>query len=381
MVDRSIKADSPEARVDPSPFLRSGQPLTRCVGLIGNLGSVADAFDGQTIRTRLVRDEFLKRLGGGNVRTADTALIVRRPWKVLSCILNCFREADVICIMPGERGLRMLIPLFLRLRRYYRRPVHYLVVGGWLPVFLEDKPRLCRQVAQLDGLHVQSRRMQRELKSLGMRDLYYLPNFRKFSPPAACSGESAKSPAGVLKLVFLSRVIPEKGLAPCVRAVQAINSSRFSPSVTLAIYGPVGADHQAWLDELLKICPASVDYCGAVAPDKVIGTLAEHDVLLFPTWYDGEGFPGVIVEAYAAGIPVIASDWQDNAEVVESGVTGQLAATGDENALREAIIQLLDNPARLAGMKQAARERARCFHVDEVIPDLLDRLLLKAGSI
>ena len=346
------------------------------VALIGNLGTAEFLPNGQTLRTKLVRDQFIERLGDSRVFTANTAEIRRRPLRVLSGVLKCFRNSEVICIMPGERGLKVLMPLLVLLRRLYKREVHYLVVGGWLPAFLKDKPRLCRKVAQLDGLHVQSRRMKRDLEALGISRLDYLPNFRDFSLQLLATRQILQSEAAPLKLVFLSRVIPEKGLALCVNAVRAINSASDTLRVSLAIYGPVSNAHQHWLDDLLRVCPAAVDYYGSLAPEKVISTLSNYDVLLFPTWYAGEGFPGVIVEAYAAGIPVIASDWQDNSEAVESGVTGQLVATGDEVALREAIIQLLEQPARLKRMKQAARERARRYHVDEVIPGLLGRLSL-----
>ena len=346
------------------------------VALIGNLGASELQLNGQTLRTRLVRDQFIRRLGSSRVSTADTAQIGRRPLWVLVALHRCFRDCEVVCIMLGQRGLRILIPLLAWWRRIYGREVHYLVVGGWLPAFLADKPGLCRRVGKLDGLHVQSGRMERDLRQLGITRVEYLPNFRDFSATPLSESKLEHQEGTELKLVFLSRVIPEKGLALCVQAVKEINSAPDSLRVSLSIYGPVSDAYQQWLGELLRICPGSVNYQGPLEPQKVVGTLSDYDVLLFPTWYSGEGFPGVIVEAYAAGIPVIASDWQDNGEAVESGVTGQLVKTGDEKALREAIIRLLEQPALLIRMKQAARERGLRYHVDEVIPGLLGRLSL-----
>ncbi|MGY6629518.1 MAG: glycosyltransferase family 4 protein [Wenzhouxiangella sp.] len=356
---------------------------SRSVGLIGNLGGTVDVFNGQTLRTRLVRDEFAKRLGMAHTNFADSALIGRAPARVLGAIIRCFRRSDVVCIMPGERGLRVLLPLFLLLRRVFRRPVHYLVVGGWLPAFLRQRPRLCAMAASLDGLHVQSQRMQRELAELGIEQVHYLPNFREF-PPSVPNAEPTSSEPGTrpLKLVFLSRVIPEKGVALCVDAVAAINAGHdLAPRVTLDIYGPVAKAHQDWLEKLLADAGSVVRRYDPVPPEQVVSTLAAYDALLFPTWYSGEGFPGVIVEAYAAGIPVVASDWQDNSEVVEHGVTGCVVATGDSQALQDAILELLEAPAHLKQMKRAASERAAAFHVDQVMPELLRRLqLIEVGT-
>lgn len=55
--------------------------------------------------------------------------------------------------------------------------------------------------------------------------------------------------------------------------------------------------------------------------------LKNYDALLFPTYYEGEGFAGTIIDAFAAGLPVIASDWKYNSEIIKQGITGVITKT------------------------------------------------------
>ncbi|MDI5934167.1 glycosyltransferase family 4 protein [Halomonas kalidii] len=272
--------------------------------------------------------------------------------------------------MPAERGLKYLLPFYCYWRWRHAVPVHYLVVGGWLPAFLDSHPWLCRGLRRLDSLHVQSRRMIAQLKRQGFENLHWLPNFRDFLP----QGPVSRGIGDPVRLVFLSRMIPEKGADLAVAAVETLNAARERPCCTLDLYGPVADDHHAWLSQLLQSRGDAIAYRGSLAPDAVIETLSRYDALLFPTRYVGEGFPGVIVEAYAAGLAVIASDWQDNGEVVIEGTTGLLFPSGEAAALEQRLDWLIHHSGALLAMKRAARATAARYHVDTVIPELLGTL-------
>ena len=58
-------------------------------------------------------------------------------------------------------------------------------------------------------------------------------------------------------------------------------------------------------------------YCGAVSPGDVPEIIRQHDLLLLPTYWESEGYPGVILEAMQCGRPVIATRWAGIPEVVE----------------------------------------------------------------
>ena len=78
-------------------------------------------------------------------------------------------------------------------------------------------------------------------------------------------------------------------------------------------------------------------YLGPVEPSQVLGTMRKYDALLIPTHCKTEGYPGVILEAYCAGIPVIATDWNAIGEIVENEESGLLVKPRCHNSLAEAM--------------------------------------------
>jgi glycosyltransferase involved in cell wall biosynthesis len=77
-------------------------------------------------------------------------------------------------------------------------------------------------------------------------------------------------------------------------------------------------------------------------------------VLIFPSlWY--EGFPLVIVEAYAVGLPVIASDIGSQSSLIDHDRTGLLFRPGDSEDLQAKVKWILTHPEALAQMRKEAR--------------------------
>lgn len=116
--------------------------------------------------------------------------------------------------------------------------------------------------------------------------------------------------SGELKVVFISRFSPKKNLLQAIKILQQVKSN-----VELTLYGP-DEDKDYWIEcqkELNKL-PDNViwDWKGNLDSEKVVETLRNQDIFLFPT--RGENFGHVIQEALSAGCPCVISDqtpWQD----------------------------------------------------------------------
>jgi L-malate glycosyltransferase len=101
--------------------------------------------------------------------------------------------------------------------------------------------------------------------------------------------------------------------------------------------------------------------------DSVGELLTCADLMLLPS--RSESFGLVALEAMAAGVPVIATQTGGLPEVVEDGITGYLAPIGDVDAMAEAGIEILSDPARWEAMSQASRASAvERYGVDVIIP-------------
>ena len=143
-------------------------------------------------------------------------------------------------------------------------------------------------------------------------------------------------------VVFLGRLDPVKDVPTLVAAVAAIG-----PAVHLHIYGD-GSDR---LRIAASIASANVTLHGAVGRPQT--ALESAGLLVLPSL--AEGFGLVLIEAMAAGVPVIATDVPGIRDVVRDGITGLLVPPGDPAALAEAIRRVVEDAEFRRRLIEAAR--------------------------
>ncbi|MGD2165208.1 MAG: glycosyltransferase [Anaerolineae bacterium] len=95
----------------------------------------------------------------------------------------------------------------------------------------------------------------------------------------------------------------------------------------------------------------------------VLGILPHLDLLVSSSLW--EGFPTVLLEAMAMGVPIVATDVSGSRELVHTGKTGILVPSGEPNALAEAILRMLDEPAAAQLMARNARQLVSRFTIQE----------------
>jgi glycosyltransferase involved in cell wall biosynthesis len=99
--------------------------------------------------------------------------------------------------------------------------------------------------------------------------------------------------------------------------------------------------------------------------DDVPDLLAASDVFAFPSRF--EGYPGAVLEAFALGVPVVASDIGPVREIVEDGRTGLLARSGDVASLRAALARVLGDGALARALGDNAARAFREHHTIETV--------------
>ena len=86
-----------------------------------------------------------------------------------------------------------------------------------------------------------------------------------------------------------------------------------------------------------------------------------------------EGFPNVLVEAMACGVPVISTDCQSGpSEIIENGKNGLLVPVGDENLLAQAIVKLLKNLELRSEFSKEGKKRAQYFSIEKSVKEFED---------
>jgi glycosyltransferase involved in cell wall biosynthesis len=70
------------------------------------------------------------------------------------------------------------------------------------------------------------------------------------------------------------------------------------------------------------VFPEYIKYRGVVKFSDSVKVLKDYFALLFTIYYEGEGFAGTVLDAYASGVPVIATNWRYNSEIVQDKIDG-----------------------------------------------------------
>jgi phosphatidyl-myo-inositol alpha-mannosyltransferase len=167
------------------------------------------------------------------------------------------------------------------------------------------------------------------------------------APPLAACADAAP-----LRILFVGLPVERKGLPVLLRAFEAL---RDHIPATLTLVGPTPEDVAP-----LLLDPRGVDALGKVSDAEKSSRLGRADVLCAPSLH-GESFGMVLTEAFAAGVPVVASDIPGYRDVVRHDTDGLLTAPGDALALAEALRRLALEPAHRRAMAAAARQRAERF--------------------
>ena len=103
--------------------------------------------------------------------------------------------------------------------------------------------------------------------------------------------------------------------------------------------------------------PAGVVCLGQTPREALLREMSEADVFVFPSLF--EGFALVILEAMAAGLPVITTPNTAGPDLIEDGKEGLIVPAGDVKALQTAMESLLNDPERAQAMGRAAHEKAK----------------------
>jgi starch synthase (maltosyl-transferring) len=151
----------------------------------------------------------------------------------------------------------------------------------------------------------------------------------------------------------IGRLHEQKGMAYFLRAAASVRHSRPKCHFLLVGTGPLEAELRALAKQLhLEGSVTFFGYCGDVP-----SVLKATDVFVLASLW--EGMPNAVLEAMAAGAPVVATRVEGVADILEHERTGVLVLPRDVPGLASALLRLLDDPARAARLAQAAQSHVR----------------------
>jgi glycosyltransferase involved in cell wall biosynthesis len=340
------------------------------IGVCGHFGEGKSLLNGQTIKTKILTNELMRQLQPSAIATVDTHHWKKNPLKLFYQCLTLIKRSEKILILPAMKGIKVFVPLFLFFNLFFNRKLYYIVIGGWLPELLKSNPKLNSQLKKFDGIYVETHTMIKLLNQMGLKNVYYMPNFK---PIKVLNEEELIYSVSPYRLCTFSRVMKEKGIEDAANAVKLINEKHHSTMFTLDIYGQIEKGYEEWFETLQQQFPDYISYQGLVDFDKSTNTLKNYFALLFPTYYQGEGFPGTVIDAFSSGLPVIASNWKYNSEVIRHGETGHIYDGGVEGLILT-LSELLNDPNVTLLMKRNCIIEAKKYNPEAVVQEFITQI-------
>ena len=232
-----------------------------------------------------------------------------------------------------------------------------------------------RTFSSFNGIYPEADELTADLQEIfGNRThIRTVPNFRPLPASTPVGSERHTDNSQTLELVYVGRIKESKGLDDLLDAFERTKTK--DVDVSLDIYGHFLPD-DPYEAHFRKKCAkiSGADFNGKIPDGGVIQTLQNYDSFVFPTFYDGEGIPGALIEAFAAGCPIVATDWNYNGEMITDGVDGRLYEPRNVDELASHIEWLARHPAEREEMQRNAYETAKKYSIEEVTETILTYL-------
>lgn len=324
-------------------------------------GPLPPPLGGTSVSFRSLVDALEAR-GDVSVRVVNTGGVRGRGLASVAALFRLagrtareLRGVDVVALFASTTGLHVLAPLFSRLARRGAVPLIIRKFGG-TDFFDYTPPRRASILWGLRGADLylaQTKALVERAKGAGLAYVEWHPNSR---PMPELPDEDKSGERTCRRFVFLGQIRGVKGVRELAEAAEL-----FPAGVTVDVYGTLGFD----IKEAELTAAARLDYRGPANPDEVHDILSSYDALVLPTYHEGEGYPGVVLEAYGAGLPVVSTRWRAIPELVDNGVTGLLVEPRDAGALRDAMLSLVEDRRLYARLREGVRRTREQFS-DEV---------------
>ncbi|HEX8682453.1 MAG TPA: glycosyltransferase family 4 protein [Ardenticatenaceae bacterium] len=170
------------------------------------------------------------------------------------------------------------------------------------------------------------------------------------SAPAVSGRRSSVVGRPPFRIAYVGGLARQKGVHVLIEAVNHLPRE----GVSLTLYGDEAAFPEYVAELKALVSHPRIHFAGRIPNEQLLQALTDVDVLVVPSiWYETAAL--VIQEAFAAGVPVIASNLGALRERVRHGEDGLLVPPGDPAALRKALLELLQDPTLRARLRNGIR--------------------------
>lgn len=338
------------------------------IGIWGQSGGGGKIADGQAVRTTVILQELQSRYGEDEILFVDTFNWKKRTIVFLKECIKLISVSENVIVMPADNGFKIFVPIMMLLNLIFKKKLIYIVIGGFLPALLKKKPMYIKLVNRFNILFVQTQNLKKDLEKIGINNVHILSNLKRLNTrkPDQLVLNTDKN----IKVCVFSRINKEKGIEDAIEAVKRANEKLGNQCITLDFYGLLPDSYRDTFNKLLEENKGLIEYKGIVSFNKTVETLQQYFALLFPTYYYGEGFPGNLVDAYNTGIPIIATNWLYNADIIKDGINGILVPIKKPEEICNALLKLYFDRNYAMVISLNNLEEAKKYQPEKVMKEL-----------
>lgn len=243
---------------------------------------------------------------------------------------------------------------------------------GTVSLIAQFKDRFNQLIDLCDGFVVLTAWYEKVLLLNGMPEskIHCIPQALPFSRNSNIAKEFHKH-TGYIRLLFIGRISPFKGLHILIDALDSLPQNK----IELDIYG------QSFNDDYEAACRkktngrVNIQWKGVLPQEQVVNTMQQYDALCLCSTFS-EMSPLVIQEAFAAGIPIIASNVYGNAEQIAHEVNGLLFQFKSVESLRTQLERLVNEPALLVKLSSNIKTPKGFKEIGDAYTELYESLLV-----
>lgn len=338
-----------------------------------NKGKAADC--GETMKNQLLVQR-LEELGV-RCRQIDVKGWRKHPWIFIQLAWDMIvHHNNTIIFSSSAANTYPMMKMMYKLG-WKQKTVHW-VIGGLFGERVQKGFFERRVVGIIDHTIVESPLMKAQLESCGIKGVKVVPNFKPINYYPDIEWKSKVPKNRIVRFVFLSRIIPEKGCDYILTAARLLNEKGYADWFDINFFGKIDSRYKnTFMKKVEKL--DNVKYAGFLNLREQEGydTLSRYDAMLFPTYWMGEGFAGIFIDAMISGLPIIATDWMHNKYLLKDGETAMFIPAHDAKALAIKMQECIDCRVDLAAMAFHCQQTAQSYDTKKVIT----RELLKEINI
>jgi glycosyltransferase involved in cell wall biosynthesis len=323
--------------------------------------------DGETTKNQYIIAELRKHC---KVTVLDFYQKNRHPWIYFQALWAfIIQPKATIILSTSAKNVYGMLKLFKALN--VRRDIIHWVIGGAFGKHIQEGRFKAGIFNYVKYNLVQCKGMIAELESAGVNNAKFVSNFKPITYyPDLEKAIADRQASDKLRFVFLSRIMPDKGCDYLLKAIQMLNGKGLQDKFVVDFYGKIDASYQkTFMQKLNNLGNANYKSLLDLRTTEGYDTLATYHAMVFPTYWKGEGFAGVFIDAFIAGLPVLASNWAYNAEILSGEQLGLVYPTHDVTALANTMERCIQGKVDLTGMAIRARAEAIKYQADRVMTE------------